>query len=97
MVSGSTSSRASVPEWLREHKALVWVLVLGTVATAWILPYHRATARAECRGRYVKAQTWDDTLRVDNMTVKRWLRFPSILTFRCEEFRAREVDERRAP
>jgi hypothetical protein len=93
MVSGSTGSRASVVEWLREHKALVWVLVLGTITTAWIVPYHRVTARAECRGLYAKAQTREDTLRVDKSTVRRWDRFPG-LTFRCEVFR-RELRDRR--
>ena len=93
MVSGSTRVRASVVEWLREHKVLVWVLVLGTITTAWIVPYHRVRARAECRGLYAKGQTWDDTLRADNMIVRRWDRFPG-LTFHCEVFRRELRGER---
>ena len=86
MESGSTRRKASILEWLREHKVLVWVLILGTMGTLWIVPYHRVTAKAECRRLYGKAQTLDDTLRVDKTTVMRWNRFPG-LRFRCEVFR----------
>ena len=85
-MTGSVDDRITTREWLSEHKILIWVVALGTLASVWIVPYHRITARAECTRLYAAAHSWKDSSQVDATTVRQWDRFPG-LTFRCEVFR----------
>jgi hypothetical protein len=88
-VPTSTHEGSRVTEWISSNRVLLLVVVLGAVVSLAIVPYHRATARAECHRLYQRAVTWADTLQVDQVTVDRWDRFPG-LVIRCEVIR-REV------
>jgi hypothetical protein len=76
-------------DWVNANRLLLLIVAVGALASLAIIPYHRATARAECRQLYGRATTWADTVQVDHITVDRWDRFPG-LVIRCEVIR-REI------
>jgi hypothetical protein len=77
-VLAAAGTKLITRERFEEHKALLLIALIGTIATLGIVPYHRAVARAECRQLYGQAHSWQDTLQIDAETVVLWDRFPDL-------------------
>ncbi len=76
-------------DWIAENRALLALMAVGILLAGAVVPYHLATARAECRRRYALARSSADTVIVDTTTVGgAWARFPGLL-IRCIAIRPR--------